>query len=242
MLMSSLRRWDLSLRAAIVLFIVPFLGAGIVAAAHLAGFKVWHFIDQEDGLVESLQFVGLLLASFCGLATAWHLFRQASPVPAALYFLLGLGLFFIAGEEIAWGQRLLQFDTPGSLAEVNEKGELSLHNVESITELFNVGKFLAGLYGVLGWLVLPGLGPTAERWRLDLYVVPWFLSSAFLLIVVQRVLRWTILSKSVPRGYGELDEAFFVFGVTAFVVLTWRRLHRTTASRGAGTEASVVPN
>ena len=45
-----------------------------------------------------------------------------------VYILAGLGLFFIAGEELSWGQHIWGFTTPGFLEEINLAGEVNLHN------------------------------------------------------------------------------------------------------------------
>lgn len=46
-------------------------------------------------------------------------------------FLLLLGLLFLfgSGEEISWGQRLIGFDTPDSIARVNLQRETNIHNL-----------------------------------------------------------------------------------------------------------------
>lgn len=220
----TLTDWRISKRTALLLFAVPLVGLLLIAAAHFLSEEVWRKIDEEDGPIESLQFAGLFVSSLVSGAIAYRLFSNRQLITAVLYSLAGLGLFFVAGEEIAWGQRILHFETPETLAEVNEKREVSVHNVGSLSELFNVGKFFVGLYGGLGWCVLAWLAPRRDVRGLELFVVPWFLSSAFLVILAQRILRWTILQGSVPRGYGEFDESCFVFGVTAFLILVWRRL------------------
>ncbi len=61
---------------------------------------------------------------------------------------LGLAILFIfgAGEEISWGQRILNFETPESLSEINRQDELNLHNLEvldggqffSVDRLFDI--------------------------------------------------------------------------------------------------------
>ena len=44
-------------------------------------------------------------------------------------FLLALVLFIGAGEELSWGQHILGFETPESVAKHNLQGELNLHNL-----------------------------------------------------------------------------------------------------------------
>ena len=107
----------------------------------------------------------------------------------------------VAGEELAWGQHLFAFETPEWLAEVNYKEETSLHNVESLVAPFNLAKLVIGAYGLLGAWVLFYLARRVDVSALDLFVVPVFLSSAFLFLVVQRLLRYTLLRDTPPPGW-----------------------------------------
>src|SRR5687768_8139973 len=129
--------WRISRRTATLLFLAPFIGLALIVAARFAGQDVWRHLDKEDGPIEWLQFAGLAVSSALCLAIGCRLAAQRRLLAAVLYSLLGLGLAFVAGEEIAWGQRLLGFETPVALAEVNEKREMSVHNVGSLSDLFN---------------------------------------------------------------------------------------------------------
>ena len=44
--------------------------------------------------------------------------------------------FVIAGEEISWGQRILDLDTPEAWGAINEQNELTLHNLTVIDQTF----------------------------------------------------------------------------------------------------------
>lgn len=69
-------------------------------------------IGDED------QFFEYLTAVFF-LGAGW-LFLRSFLVRKNVWFLLLAILFFVGcGEEISWGQRILQFETPESLAEIN---------------------------------------------------------------------------------------------------------------------------
>jgi hypothetical protein len=87
----------------------------------------------EDNIVENLQFVFLLASGLCWLAAfirskgdyqilKWHSRRNV------VYLFLALLLFFGAGEEISWGQRILGFKTPAFISN-NEQGEFNVHNL-----------------------------------------------------------------------------------------------------------------
>ena len=55
--------------------------------------------------------------------------RKRSPVDVTLLAGLGLFCWFVAGEEISWGQRLLAFQPPEFFLRENFQQELNLHNL-----------------------------------------------------------------------------------------------------------------
>lgn len=86
------------------------------------------FVPGEDRVVEWITFLGFFTAGVVVLSTL----RQRSRMNRwTLCYLLGLGLFFLvcAGEEISWGQRIIGFETPERVAEINEQGEFNFHNL-----------------------------------------------------------------------------------------------------------------
>lgn len=103
-------------------------------AAYWVVLAVWpsfhaRCLQGEDRLVEWLTFAAFLLAAVSGAAVLGHFRRMPPPARAYLAF---LALFFLvcAGEEISWGQRILGFETPPMVREVNEQGEFNLHNLK----------------------------------------------------------------------------------------------------------------
>jgi len=128
-----------------LLFLAPLIALAFIVVAHFVNGDLLKQIEDEDGIIEWLQFAGFAIGSALCLPISYHFGTRSSKVAALLFFLAGLGLMFVAGEEITWGQRLLGFETPAGLAEINEKREISVHNVGSLSELFNVAKFAVGL-------------------------------------------------------------------------------------------------
>ena len=55
-----------------------------------------------------------------------------------VYLGMALIFFFGAGEEISWGQRILGFQTPEALSQVNKQEEFNLHNLSA----WEASKFL----------------------------------------------------------------------------------------------------
>jgi hypothetical protein len=104
----------------------------IVGLYYFFGLGIERFEQEyvvEDGIVE---YGTALFLLFIGIYNFIKFGRHRKS--QNLYWMigtLGLGLLFIfgAGEEISWGQRLLGFETPDTLKEINRQDELNLHNI-----------------------------------------------------------------------------------------------------------------
>lgn len=83
----------------------------------------------EDGIVEWLTVIGLLLASFTCLSRAVRLRREKSTAFVIVSTLMGLVLFFGAGEEISWGQRIFGIQSSEYFQQHNTQGETNIHNL-----------------------------------------------------------------------------------------------------------------
>lgn len=72
------------------------------------------------------------------------------------YFGLLAITFIAAGEEISWGQRLFDYETPAVVANSNLQGEMNLHNLE----LFDVRTSVDGdkKTGIQRWLTFGRMG------------------------------------------------------------------------------------
>lgn len=83
----------------------------------------------EDGFVENWTLVPLLFATiyalyqvgFHGRHKTWHF--------SAFMLLVALFSFFVAGEEISWGQRVFDVQSPAFFKQHNAQAETNLHNM-----------------------------------------------------------------------------------------------------------------
>lgn len=109
-------------------------------------------VSQEDGAIEWLS--ALLLLAACVIAL--HVGRRMPDrTHAGMHIFFGILFFVMLGEEISWGQRLLGFSTPESLAQINVQGETNLHNSFGylFDHLFILGFFVWGcVMPLLYWI------------------------------------------------------------------------------------------
>jgi hypothetical protein len=123
-----------------VIFKRPLL-YGAVVVYILAGFstlvvgeRLGGMLFDEDGYFENMGAFGLFVTSF---VFAYGLVKISKMRPATLFFrlrqliLLGCALvaFFGAGEEISWGQRIFNWQTPTAMNQINDQGETNVHNI-----------------------------------------------------------------------------------------------------------------
>jgi hypothetical protein len=101
---------------------------------------------QEDGPIEWVSFAGFLLAGGLALVAATHL--RPTPRSALAAAALGLVLLVAAGEEISWGQRIFELDTPAVLVDGNRQDELNLHNVDGLQQRAVLAQLLVAGAGV----------------------------------------------------------------------------------------------
>jgi len=114
---------------------------------------------QEDFPVEWAQFACCLFVCVVALMSVRPALRSGQRLIAVLLALAGVGFFFLAGEEISWGQRVFGFATPGDFAG-NHQDETNLHNFttgfdpeavfRSLQLVLSLVMLALGLYGRLG--------------------------------------------------------------------------------------------
>jgi hypothetical protein len=228
------RDWGVTGGLADKILLFPVVASVVVALTRVHR-PLYGLLLNEDSVFEWLQFAGYLSAAVLGGAIALRLARSGRLLAAAAYALFAVGCFFVAGEEIAWGQRALGLATPEELAEINKQNEITLHNIGILQTLFSVGQMLLGLYGSVGvwWIAL--------RWRtrprdMDVAVPPLFLSTAFAIIFGYRLLRFTVLPPPVGYTifrYAEWPESCLAAALAGFTFLLYRRLRAPAGAQVA---------
>ena len=231
------RLWDVSPRVALALALTPVviaLSLFLVADAQ----QTFFWLSDEDHPIEWLQFALLVPAIIGFSVTAWKLRRLRYTAAAIATSGLTLGLFFIAGEEISWGQRILGFGTPSTLQSANYQDEATLHNIGGLHQYFIDGVALVGLYGAVAPFVWYALFSKRARTPLTrLLVPPLFLAPAFIIAFLYRGVRLVFAPEDrYPSHigqiveYSETTELCLYFGVLVFALLYLHAVNRIPPS------------
>ncbi len=106
-------------------------------------------LATEDGVIEWLTVLALAATSVVCIYRAITLRGERSTLFIAMTFLLGAVFLFGAGEEISWGQRIFNTESPEFFQQHNAQGETNLHNLVVGGKKLNKLIFGIGLHLVL---------------------------------------------------------------------------------------------
>jgi hypothetical protein len=150
----------------------------ILLTVRLWSFEYFKNMVRDDNLIEWIQFGTVLSTSFFAILTSLALNKRKSLL-SLLFFLFALCTFFIAGEEISWGQRIIGFETPPILAEQNLQKETTIHNLAIFREPTWTAYFVLSILGSFSWGIIL-LSPKHLRNIMKFFIPPWFASIYFI--------------------------------------------------------------
>ncbi len=208
--------------------------------------------DHYFELVGACSFLATSLLFFYGFQLARKRLDNHWDSLVKKFLYLGLALVFLfgAGEEISWGQRILGFETPEPLSQVNRQEEFNLHNLSAWEasdfldpdRLFDIFWFLFAVFiPAVAWVV-PTFRKFASRF---IPIVFWGIGLLFLYNYLGAKLAKTLFDAlyvfepiSLPQAVQEIKESnyallFILVGLYAVWDLRqpWvRRTHLTQPS------------
>ena len=109
-----------------IVFILMIIG--IVAAIVDKTWFLQHYV-AEDGFIEDVTLVPLAVITLTCFVYLIKFTRKKNIWFFFVYLMLGMGSFFILGEEISWGQRIFNFKTTEYFQEHNTQDEMNIHNL-----------------------------------------------------------------------------------------------------------------
>ena len=137
----------------------------------LIGMSWFDFLRSEDGPLEWIQFFQYFFASIISIFIFIKSKNKRSLV-ILFWLVLAFACFFVAGEEISWGERITGLSL-NSISQVNVQGETNLHNLPFFHHnLLDPSFTFASLFlGWIGWRKLPQFNSLPGR-ELSLYFLP----------------------------------------------------------------------
>ncbi len=142
-------------------------------------------IIMEDEPIENLQFLFYFLSLAVALFIGVRFFKTRNNLLGLLYLVFAFALFFLAMEEISWGQRIFSILTPAYFEENNFQKELNVHNLD--WDFSTLSYIPVGFIGAFAWLVLPARIKAKYSSMVDFLVPKWYLTFYFLPVFITYV-------------------------------------------------------
>lgn len=114
----------------IVLGIIVWFIAYAKIKAMEGGFDAFLYVVREDGWVEYLTALFLILCAILLGINAVKALKRADKKQVLFYTLASLVFIFGCGEEISWGQRIFGIQSGEYFMANNYQGETNLHNLK----------------------------------------------------------------------------------------------------------------
>lgn len=137
------------------------LPIALIVFLHLAASAAPLFYEDvlipEDGLIEWATPAILILAMVLARGALRRAPNRRTRVWVILFI---LGCLYFAGEEVSWGQRIFQWETPDTWRELNKQEETNIHNTLPIFD--DVPRLLLSIGLLFGGVIYP-LSARARR-------------------------------------------------------------------------------
>ena len=142
----------------------------------VVGMSWFDWFRSEDGPLEWIQFFGYFLAFICSITILYKRRGLGINKKWLAWLILALICFFVAGEEISWGERLTGIGVE-SIRAINSQGETSIHNIHFFHHYLLDPSFEISclILGWIGWRAWPSIDAfPAKRYSLYFLFVALF--------------------------------------------------------------------
>jgi hypothetical protein len=171
--------WKKLLKLMIFLFPIVF----VVCVVLVKSFAPWWYQElmvNEDSIVEWLTFICYFLAFMISFSISITYYKSNHTLYCLMYVFLTLGLFFIAMEEISWGQRIFHEHASAFFMKYNLKKEINIHNLKGFP--LSLSFVIVGFYGAFSRFIIPKKLKTKYRPIVNLFVPDYYLFFYFFVV------------------------------------------------------------
>ena len=126
---NMIQNWKQQLKLMLSLFPIVFVICTVLVKSN---YPDWYMalMAREDSLIEWLTFICYFIVFIVSFSISITFYRRNSTPFFFIYMLLSIGSFFIAMEEISWGQRIFNVSSSEFFIEYNYQKEISIHNIK----------------------------------------------------------------------------------------------------------------
>ena len=204
------------------------VGLALYGKVSPRGYIFW-VENESHGLLELSHWLMPLAASLISIRLLLLPSVRRQRHLFAWLVLAALGTFYVAGEEMSWGQHYFDWATPEGWRSLNDQNETNVHNISSWFDqkprtLLEIGVIVGGL--VLPWLMI--LRPNLKSRPMAVIVPPLSCFPAALLAELsalsERSVNWFGGKVYLFHRTSEVQEFYFYYFALLYLVVLRRRL------------------
>lgn len=183
-------------------------------------------LHTENGPHEIIQFLFLVAAFMVSVQTL-----LTSDFSNCLWLRLWVGIaaiccFYVAGEEISWGQHFLKWGTPEYWVTLNDQGETNFHNTSSWLDqkprvLLEVGVVIGGLIIPFILKVKPNVLP--KQFAI-IYPHPVLGVTAGLFLTLKLIDKLEDIDILIFERISEVEELYLFYFVLLYMLILRKRI------------------
>jgi hypothetical protein len=173
---------------------------------------------KEDNLVENAQVSTLLTGFMAALFLSKNFLEKKLLIMGGLFLIVSVVLFFIAGDEMSWGQRLLGLKTPSELGQNNLQEEITVHNINGLHQMVGYGYMIIGLYGSFAWIIGENFLKKFYRWT-KYFIPPSYLFFFFYLSLIYN--SYALGGINHFKEWSEVAELMLYSGISIFLFVNY---------------------
>jgi hypothetical protein len=190
---------------------------GLIFIASLWSQSFFETLSHEDNIIENAQFIALITGSVFAFLTGLQVIKKhTNTFLGIIYILLSVGLFFVAGDEISWGQRIFNIESSAYFLINNSQQETTVHNLGKVGGMVPYLYILIGCYGAFAHFFLSKLQkriPHLFRFIIpSLHFFPYFYAAFFYNLIT------TLVTGHTLGVYSESAELMLYLGITLFII------------------------
>ena len=209
-----------------LLFLLPGVLVLLLFIVFMRYTHIYYFLEKEDSVFEVLQVFLLVFNMFVSGFLA-KFFYSKNKLLSVIFMILTLGFFFVAGEEISWGQRIFGIETPEEYAKLNTQGETTLHNYGPLFQYVYKAYAVIGFIGATAWMFVSLINKSLSKtWQtiVEALIPKWYYMTYFLIVFGYNFKRHIVNPKiGIDLGeaiFEEVMELLLFFAVTLFLTET----------------------
>ncbi len=202
------------------------LVAQIVMEFTLSKQALSHLLS-ESGPHEFAEFILLVAAFFVAVRLLFNIDRKEMPWIWAWVMIAAACCFYVAGEEISWGQHFLKWSTPDYWLHFNDQYETNLHNTSAWFD--QKPRLLLEIGVVVGGLIIPFLRrfkPSLLPVRFEIIYPSSLLVVTALLAMMPKLVHsvYELMDISLFQRVSEVQELYFFYFVLLYLFFLRKRI------------------